>query len=73
MSGLLDIILGYDCNVACTYCTITEVMRARALPAPAIAAELSRGRGEGFDKVSFTGGEPTIRADLLPLVRRAAG
>ncbi len=72
MPGLLDIILGYDCNLACTYCTITEAMRARALPARAVAAELSRGRSNGFDKVSFTGGEPTIRADLLPLVRRAA-
>lgn len=72
MPGLLDIILGYDCNVACTYCTITETMRARAIPARAVAAELARGRSNGFDKVSFTGGEPTIRADLLPLVRRAA-
>ena len=72
MPGLLDIILGYDCNVACTYCTITEAMRARAIPARAVAAELARGRSNGFDKVSFTGGEPTIRADLLPLVRRAA-
>lgn len=72
MPGLLDIILGYDCNVACTYCTITEAMRARAIPARAVAAELARGRSNGFDKVSFTGGEPTIRPDLLPLVRRAA-
>ncbi|MGH1345335.1 MAG: radical SAM protein [Nannocystales bacterium] len=72
MAGLLDIILGYDCNLACTYCTITESMRARALPARAVAAELSRGRSNGFDQVSFTGGEPTIRGDLLPLVRRAA-
>lgn len=72
MSGLLDIILGYDCNLACTYCTITEAMRARALPPQTVAAELQRGRAHGFDAVSFTGGEPTIRADLLPLVRRAA-
>ncbi len=72
MPGLLDIILGYDCNLACTYCTITEAMRARAIPAPAVAAELSRGRDNGFDKVSFTGGEPTIRADLLRLGRGAA-
>lgn len=72
MPGLLDIILGYDCNLACTYCTITEAMRARALPGRAVAAELRRGRSQGYDKVSFTGGEPTIRGDLLPLVRRAA-
>ena len=72
MAGLLDIIFGYDCNLACTYCTITEEMRARALPPQAIAAELQRGRTHGFDAVSMTGGEPTTRPDLLPLVRRAA-
>ncbi|MCR9165692.1 MAG: radical SAM protein [Nannocystaceae bacterium] len=71
MAGLLDIILGYDCNLACTYCTITEAMRARALSAQAVAQELERGRAHGFDAVSMTGGEPTIRPDLLPLVRRA--
>ncbi len=72
MAGLLDIILGYDCNLACTYCTITPQMRLRALPGRGVALELNQGRVHGFDKVSFTGGEPTIRADLLPLVRRAA-
>ena len=73
MPGLLDIILGYDCNLACTYCTITEAMRARALPARSVVAEMERARNSGFVNVSFTGGEPTIRPDLLPLVRRAAG
>lgn len=72
MAGLLDIILGYDCNLACTYCTITEAMRARALAPRAIAAELARGRNHGYDAVSLTGGEPTTRPELLPLVRRAA-
>ena len=72
MAGLLDIILGYDCNLACTYCTITEAMRTRALPPRAVAHELGAARPRGFDAVSFTGGEPTTRPDLLPLVRRAA-
>lgn len=72
MAGLLDIILGYDCNLACTYCTITEEMRMRALSPQAVAIELQRGREHGFDAVSMTGGEPTTRPELLPLVRRAA-
>lgn len=69
--ALLDIIVGYDCNLFCDYCTITDAMRARALGADRIAAELARGRADGYARVSFTGGEPTIRPDLLPLVRRA--
>ena len=71
MSGLLDLILLYDCNLACDYCTITPAMRARALPTAAVAAALRAGRAAGYDRVQFTGGEPTTRADLLGLVQRA--
>jgi len=70
--GLLDVILGYDCNVACDYCTITAEMRTRALSTAAVVRELRRGRDDGYDRVSFTGGEPTIRTDLFALVREAA-
>ncbi len=46
-------------------------MRARAIDTRAVASELRRGQADGYDRVSFTGGEPTIRADLLPLIREA--
>ncbi|MEM9189595.1 MAG: radical SAM protein [Myxococcota bacterium] len=72
MPGLLDIIMGYDCNVFCDYCTISPDMRLRALSPKAIASELRRGIPDSYDRVQFTGGEPTIRSDLLPLVRFAA-
>lgn len=68
---LLDVILLYDCNLACDYCTITPAMRARALTTGAVVRALRDGRGEGYDRVSFTGGEPTLRADLLGLIRQA--
>ena len=73
MAGLLDVILGYECNLACDYCTISPAMRARALSTAAAAAALRGGRAAGLDRVSFTGGEPTIRGDLVGLVRGAAG
>lgn len=69
--ALLDVILGYDCNLACDYCTITPEMRRRALSSRDVVRELREGRGAGYERVSFTGGEPTIRPDLLPLVRKA--
>ncbi len=69
--ALLDVILGYDCNLACDYCTITPAMRARALDTREVVAAMRRARKLGYDRVSFTGGEPTIRADLLGLVRAA--
>jgi hypothetical protein len=71
MTGLVDVIVGYDCNLACDYCTITPAMRARALAAPTIVGHLRAGRRDGFDRVAFTGGEPTIRGELLGLVRAA--
>jgi MoaA/NifB/PqqE/SkfB family radical SAM enzyme len=69
--SLLDVILGYDCNLYCDYCTITPQMRQRALSTGAVMQALRLGRGKGYTDVSFTGGEPTIRGDLLPLVRLA--
>lgn len=68
---LLDIVLGYDCNAACTYCTITNEMRKRALSTQAIAREIDRAAAAGFREIAFTGGEPTIRNDLSALVRYA--
>ncbi|MFO7564885.1 MAG: radical SAM protein [Enhygromyxa sp.] len=69
MPGLLDVILGYDCNLACDYCTITPAMRSRALAAAAVVEALREGRRRDYDRVAFTGGEPTIRADLLALIK----
>lgn len=69
---LLDVILGYDCNLACDYCTITPAMRERALPTERVVREMAAARRAGFGRISFTGGEPTIRRDLISLVRHAA-
>jgi MoaA/NifB/PqqE/SkfB family radical SAM enzyme len=71
MPGLLDVILGYDCNLACDYCTISPAMRLRSLPTRAVVEALQDGRRRGYDRVAFTGGEPTIRADLLGLIKTA--
>jgi MoaA/NifB/PqqE/SkfB family radical SAM enzyme len=68
---LLDVVLGYDCNLACTYCTISPAMRLRALPTERVAREIDRAAARGFDEIAFTGGEPTIRSDLPILVRHA--
>jgi len=69
--ALLDVILTYDCNLACDYCTLTDHMRGRSLSAQAVVGAMRRGRAAGYDAVSFTGGEPTIRRDLPVLVRAA--
>lgn len=68
---LLDVVLGYDCNLACDYCTITPDMRRRALSTERVAREIDRASTRGFRDIAFTGGEPTIRQDLPALVKLA--
>jgi cyclic pyranopterin phosphate synthase len=70
---LLDLVLGYDCNLACDYCTITTAMRRSNLSTDEARRRLADGRARGASRVSFTGGEPTIRNDLVPLVEEARG
>ena len=72
MPGLVDVILGYDCNLACDYCTITPAMRTRALATRAILRHMRDGRQRDYDRVAFTGGEPTIRRDLVGLIKAAS-
>lgn len=71
--GLLDVVLTYDCNLACDYCTCVGGAPGRTLPAPVVLDALRQGREEGFDAASFTGGEPTVHPALPRLVRAARG
>src|SRR4029077_2843931 len=66
---LVDVMIGYACNVQCDYCSITDEMRMENMATAAVMAQLSGARARGATRVSFGGGEPTIRRGLLPLVR----
>ncbi len=66
---LIDVQIGYACNVQCDYCSITDEMRQENMATAAVMAMLTDARARGAVKVAFGGGEPTIRRSLLPLVR----
>jgi len=68
---LLDLIMGFQCNVECDYCTMTREMRSRNLSTKEIADAIRKGAGHGLRAVSFGGSEPTIRKDLVPLTALA--
>ena len=69
---LLDIVLHYDCNLKCTYCTCAGEMRhRRGLDAAKILPQVDRAAAAGCVSLSITGGEPTMRPDLLGLIRYA--
>lgn len=65
---LLDLVLGYECNLGCDYCTITPAMRRRNLSTAQARAAIERGRARGASELQLGGGEPTIRRDLVDLV-----
>ncbi len=71
--ALLDVVIDYDCNLKCTYCTITDEMRRRGLDAKEVAGHIEEAARRGVRSLSITGGEPTIRRELIPLVRFASG
>src|SRR6185369_17121833 len=66
---LVDVMIGYACNVQCDYCSITDEMRKENMALLPVMAALAEARRRGAVKVAFGGGEPTIRQSLLPLVR----
>jgi cyclic pyranopterin phosphate synthase len=66
---LVDVMIGYACNVQCDYCSITDQMRKENMATAPVMAALAEARRRGAVKVAFGGGEPTIRRSLLPLVR----
>jgi cyclic pyranopterin phosphate synthase len=66
---MVDLIMGYECNVKCDYCSVTDSMRPVNMTTGDVIDELLQARRMGMHRVAFGGGEPTIRKDLIPLVR----
>lgn len=74
----VDIKLGYSCNNACLHCVVDDfrdVVLSRGQPedlsTETYRRELADSRARGAGSVVFTGGEPTIRPDLLELLAYA--
>lgn len=58
------------CNHRCLGCDAVSE-GGPALTARELVARLVEGRRQGIDRLEIGGGEPTLRRDLLPLVREA--
>jgi len=69
MPGMIDIIMGYDCNILCDYCSVELDMRTKNLSTDEIKNEIMNGYDMGMREVAFGGGEPTIRRDLCKLAK----
>ncbi len=71
-SQIFLVMLGFSCNNNCIMCTTkpkAEFYKDRKTQE--IVKDLEKGIKQGFKKVEFTGGEPTIRKDILKLIKYA--
>lgn len=64
--------LGFSCNNNCIMCTTKpKGEKHQDRSSGEIIKDLEKGINQGFRKVEFTGGEPTIRQDILRLIKYA--
>lgn len=71
----LVIEMGIGCNNRCLFCYQRGYREVAGYPKwmerDEVRSRIRWGAANGFDEVSFTGGEPTIRPDFLEMVRFA--
>ncbi len=60
------------CNFACSYCSPVPQRAAESMTRPEIARLVRVFASLGIERVRLTGGEPTLRPDLLEVVRAIA-
>ncbi len=76
-SEILLLMVGYTCNNNCIICSnrliYTEGRKALQSDRTTddIVDDLIKGKEDGYNKVEFTGGEPTVRPDILKLAQYA--
>jgi len=67
----MDLALTYRCNLNCGHCYLDETADLKELPRQQWVEIFGRLWDVGVPQVVFTGGEPTVRDDLVPLVAEA--
>jgi len=70
MTKDLNLKIGYLCNNDCLFCAQSDNKPFGNPPLEDLIREMTKA-SEYCNKVIFTGGEPTIRKDILTLVRKA--
>lgn len=70
---LLLVTTGFGCNNSCAMCSVRDLKKKgdSVSSTDEIVRELRMGIGRGYEKVDFTGGEPTIREDIFFLINAA--
>jgi cyclic pyranopterin phosphate synthase len=65
-------VIGLSCNSNCIMCSVNSKKRdPDEGTTEQVIKDLIRGRKEGYERMEFTGGEPTVRKDIFDLIRQA--
>ena len=66
------IVAGLSCNSACVMCSVkSHGKNCHNGTTKEIIKDLIKGRKENYERMEFTGGEPTIRKDIFLLIKQA--
>ena len=71
MSDFFEVSVGSSCNSNCIFCVSKDRNENKDKTTSEIRKDLEEGKTNSADNVTFTGGEPTIRPDILELVSYA--
>jgi len=66
-----NICVGFSCNNKCLFCCEGHNRQVRDKTTDQIVKDILNAKNGGSSRIIFTGGEPTIRKDLLKLIRFA--
>lgn len=69
--NLFELLPGYACNSNCQFCSIDPAKRKINSTTEELIRSIYEAKRDGFKYLGIGGGEPTIRKDLLTLIRFA--
>jgi MoaA/NifB/PqqE/SkfB family radical SAM enzyme len=67
----IDLKTGFSCNNNCLFCVQAHKKKFGNKNFDELASFMEESANEGFEGIVFTGGEPTIRPDIVDLVKLA--
>lgn len=63
-----ELILNYNCNARCSFCSQGDFDKLLNAPFDAIARNIYSAYKNGYRRLGFTGGEPLVRPDILKAI-----
>ncbi|MCX7647424.1 MAG: radical SAM protein [Elusimicrobiales bacterium] len=66
-----EILLNYKCNINCSFCSQGDYDRSLYMSKEDIFKEIYKAKKAGYKKLGLSGGEPTIRKDLVEIIKFA--